>query len=73
MLMKYKSPFDIGVGDVVTITEDGHIQEFMVLINYIKGQTDKKGYTPDSNFTVLTDNYGNRVMCHDYRIMEVLV
>ena len=39
--MKYNSPYDIGVGDVVIMTdEDGYKTEHLVLMNYIKGETD---------------------------------
>ena len=44
--MKYNSPYEIGIGDVVIMTDDtGYKTEHLVLINYIKGETDAKGYT----------------------------
>ena len=71
--MKYNSPYDIGVGDVVIMTdEDGYKTEHLVLINYIKGETDAKGYTPKTCRTVLIDNEGKRTLVHDYRTMEVV-
>ena len=49
LLMNYFSPYDIGIGDKVTYK--GNIYD--VLINYIKGETDAKGYTPEKDYTVL--------------------
>ena len=70
--MKYNSPYEIGLGDVVILTdEDGYKTEHLVLTNYIKGETDAKGYTPNTNRTILVDNYGKRTTVHDYRTMEV--
>ena len=71
--MKYNSPYEIGIGDVVIITdEDGYKTDHLVLINYIKGETDAKGYTPKTNRTILIDNYGKRTLVNDYRTMEVV-
>ena len=70
--MKYNSVNEIGVGDVVTIKDDtGYITEHLVLINYIKGETDAKGFTPKSNFTILVDNYGKKTAITDYRELTV--
>ena len=65
--MKYNSPKEIGVGDIVTISDT----KYMVLINYIKGETDAKGFTPLSNMTILVDGDGNRTAVHDYRKLTV--
>ena len=66
--MKYSSPYEIGLGDVVIMTDDtGYKTEHLVLINYIKGETDAKGYTPKSNRTILIDDNDNRVICDDYK------
>ena len=66
--MKYICPEAIGIGDVVIMTDkDGYKTEHLVLINYIKGETDAKGYTPKSNRTILIDDNGNRVICDDYK------
>ena len=71
--MKYNSPYEIGLGDVVIMTdEDGYKTDHLVLINYIKGETDAKGYTPKRNRTILIDNEGKRTLVHDYRTMEVV-
>ena len=71
--MKYNSPYEIGVGDVVSMKDDtGYITEHLVLINYIKGETDAKGYTPKTSRTILIDNYGKRTLVNDYRTMEVV-
>ena len=71
--MKYSSPYEIGLGDVVIMKDDtGYLTEHLVLINYIKGETDAKGYTPKRNRTILVDNYGKRTTVYDYRTMEVV-
>ena len=70
--MKYNSPYEIGLGDVVIMTDkDGYKTEHLVLTNYIKGETDAKGYTPQRNRTILIDNYGKRTTVYDYSQMEV--
>ena len=72
-MTRYNSPYDIGVGDVVIMTDDaGYKTEHMVLVNYIKGETDKKGYTPKTCRTILIDNQGKKTLVHDYRTMEVV-
>ena len=64
--MKYNSPYEIGVGDVVVMTDKtGYKTEYLVLINYIKNETDAKGYTPLSNHTILIDNYGKRTTVYN--------
>ena len=69
--MKYNSPYEIGLGDVVIMTdENGYKTDHLVLINYIKGETDAKGYTPKTSRTILIDNEGKRTLVTDYRTME---
>ena len=46
--------------------------DFEVLINYIKGDKDRKGFIPTENFTILIDNHGRRVICHNYKELEIL-
>ena len=71
--MKYNSPYEIGIGDVVIMTdEDGYKTDHLVLMNYIKGETDAKGYTPKTSRTILIDNEGKRTLVNDYRTMEVV-
>ena len=65
---RYISPKFIGVSDNVRYKG----QDYQVLINYIKGQTDAKNYTPKSNRTILIDDNGNRVVCHDYKELEII-
>ena len=73
MTTKYNSPYEIGIGDVVIMTdEDGYKTDHLVLMNYIKGETDAKGYTPKTSRTILIDNEGKRTLVHDYRTMEVV-
>ena len=59
----YASPYDIGLGDSVNY----NLKNYLVLINYIKGETDAKGYTPKSNRTILIDNNGQRITVHNYK------
>ena len=71
--MKYNSPYEIGIGDVVIMTdEDGYKTDHLVLMNYIKDETDAKGYTPKTSRTILIDNEGKRTLVTDYRTMEVV-
>ena len=71
---KYKSPYEISVGDVVSMTDDtGYVTEHLVMTNYIKGETDAKGFTPKSNFTILIDNYGKRTTVHDYSELNLIL
>ena len=65
--MNYATPYDIGIGDNVTYKGS----DYQVLINYIKGETDAKGYTPTMNRTVLIDSMDTRITCLDYKELEV--
>ena len=67
-IQTYKSPNVIGIGDNVRYKN----KSYQVLINYIKGETDAKGYTPQRNRTILIDNYGKRTTVYDYSQMEVV-
>ena len=62
-IQTYKSPNVIGIGDNVRYKN----KSYQVLINYIKGETDAKGYTPKSNRTILIDDNDNRIVCDDYK------
>ena len=66
--MRYKSPNVIGLGD--SVRYEG--KDYLVLINYIKGETDAKNYTPKSNRTILIDDNNNRVTCHNYKELEIV-
>ena len=68
IIQRYKSPNVIGLGDSVRYKGN----DYLVLINYIQGETDAKNYTPKSNRTILIDNYDNRVVCHDYQLLEII-
>ena len=64
--MKYNSPYEIGIGDVVVMTDKtGYKTEHLVLINYIKNETDVKDYTPPSNRTILIDENGKRITVYN--------
>ena len=65
--MKYNSVNEIGLGE--SVLYEG--KEYLVLINYIIGETDAKNYTPKNNRTILIDENDNRVVCHDYRKLTV--
>ena len=62
-IQTYMSPNVIGIGDNVRYKN----KSYQVLINYIKGETDAKGYTPKSNRTILIDDNDNRIVCDDYK------
>ena len=65
--MKYNSVNEIGVGDVVVYEGRSHL----VLVNYIKGETDKQGYTPETNRTILIDDGDRKIVVNDYRKLTV--
>ena len=67
-IQRYKFPNVIGLGD--SVRYEG--KDYLVLINYIKGETDAKNYTPKSNRTILIDDNGNRVTCHNFEQLEIL-
>ena len=67
-IQRYINPNVIGVGDNVKYRNN----QYQVLINYIKGETDAKNYTSKSNRTILIDNNGKRIICHDYKQLEIL-
>ena len=63
----YTSPYEIGIGDNVNY----NFMNYQVLINYIKGETDAKGYTPKSNRTILIDDDDNRIVCDDFTKLRI--
>ena len=67
-IQRYINPNVIGLGDSVRYKG----KDYQVLINYVKGQTDAKNYTPKSNRTILIDQNDNRVVCHDYKELEII-
>ena len=66
-IQTYKSPNVIGLGDSVQYKG----KSYQVLINYIKGETDAKGYTPKSNRTILIDDNDNRIVCDDFTKLRI--
>jgi hypothetical protein len=60
---QYDSVTQISIGDNIYYRDNW----YQVLINYISGETDKTGYTPLLNRTILIDDDGNRVTCHNYK------
>ena len=67
-IQRYIYPTVIGIGDNVRFKNN----QYQVLINYIKGETDAKNYTPKNNRTILIDEYSNRVVCHNYKELEII-
>ena len=63
----YTSPYEIGIGDNVNY----NFMNYQVLINYIKGETDAKGYTPESNRTILIDDKDNRIIWNDFTKLRI--
>ena len=71
---KYNSPYEISVGDVVSMKDDtGYVTEHLVLTNYIKGETDAKGFTPKSNFTKVIAPDGKKTVITDYQKLNLIV
>ena len=66
-IQRYISPNVIGIGDNVRYKN----KTYQVLINYIKGETDAKGYTPESNRTILIDDNDNRIICNDFTKLRI--
>ena len=67
-IQRYKSPKVIGIGDKVRY--ENNIYD--VLVNYIVGETDKTGYTPEVNRTILINNNGRKVVVNDYKLLEII-
>ena len=67
LMNTYASPYQIGLGDSVNY----NFKNYLVLINYIKGETDVKGYTPKSNRTILIDDDDNRIVCDDFTKLRI--
>ena len=63
-IQRYKSPKFIGIGD--NVRYQNKIDD--VLVNYIVGETDRHGYTPKVNRTILIDDaaetYDDRLEFH---------
>ena len=59
--------YEIGIGDNVNY----NFMNYQVLINYIKGENDVKGYTPESNRTILIDDNDNRIICNDFTKLRI--
>lgn len=60
---QYDSVTQISIGDNIYYRDNW----YQVLINYISGETDKTGYTPLFNRTILIDETGQRVTVHNYK------
>ena len=66
-IQTYKSPNVIGIGDNVRYKN----KNYQVLINYIKGETDAKGYTPLKNRTILINDDDERVIVDDFTKLRI--
>ena len=72
--MKYNSVNEISVGDVVCMKDDtGYLTEHLVITNYIKGETDAKGFTHKSNFTIVIEPDGKKTVITDYQKLNLIV
>jgi hypothetical protein len=67
-IQRYKSPKFIGIGDKVRYQNN----IYDVLVNYIVGETDRHGYTPTVNRTILIDNNDRKVVVNDYKLLEII-
>ena len=67
--MKYNSVNEIGLGE--SVQYEG--KEYLVLINYIKGETDAKRFTPKSNFTIVIAPDGKKTVITDYQKLNLIV
>mgnify|MGYP003139580282 FL=1 len=67
-IQRYKSPKHIGLGESVRYKG----KDYLVLINYIVGETDKHGYTPKVNRTILIDDNDRKVVVNDYTELEII-
>ena len=63
----YTSPYEIGIGENVNY----NFMNYQVLINYIKGETDAKGYTPLKNRTILINDDDERVIVDDFTKLRI--
>ena len=63
----YTTHYEIGIGDNVNY----NFMNYQVLINYIKGETDAKGYTPESNRTILINDDDERVIVDDFTKLRI--
>ena len=61
--MRYNSPKEIGLGEYVIYQG----RSYQVLVNYIIGETDKTGYTPKTNRTILIDDGDRKTVVNDYK------
>tara|TARA_A100001388_G_scaffold22362_1_gene14639 strand:- start:594 stop:806 length:213 start_codon:yes stop_codon:yes gene_type:complete len=64
----YNSVKNISIGDIVSYKGD----TYTVLINYIKDDTDRKGFTPTENWTVLIDDNGDRKTVYNYKELKLI-
>ena len=65
---QYHTVKHIGVSDTVEYQNS----IYQVLINYIKGDQDRKGFIPTENFTILINEKGKRVTCHNFKELEII-
>jgi len=64
----YNSVKHISIGDIVSYKN----KTYTVLINYIKDDTDRKGFTPTENWTVLIDDDGDRKTVYNYQELKLI-
>ena len=66
--MKYNNVKEIGIGDKVSYNN----KVYTVLINYIKDDTDRKGFTPTENWTVLIDDNRDRETVYNHNELTLI-
>ena len=66
--MKYNNEREIGIGDKVSYNN----KVYTVLINYMKDDTDRKGFTPTENWTVLIDDNGDRETVYNHNELTLI-
>mgnify|MGYP005733777101 FL=1 len=66
--MKYNNEREMGIGDKVSYNN----KLYTVLINYIKDDTDRKGFTPTENWTVLIDDNGDRETVYNHKELTLI-
>ena len=67
-IQRYKSPKLIGIVDKLRYEN----KIYDLLVNYIVVETDKTGYTPKVNRTILIDNNDRKVVVNDYKLLEII-
>ena len=60
------------IADIIESSDNAENNIYDVLVNYIVGETDRNGYTPKVNRTILIDNNDRKVVVNDYKLLEII-